>query len=86
MVARSTDDRIGADTLPSSQAGSRSAAPTCACLNPRRRRSAADARLLDSYDGKQIVGRSIDLGEPVVYVSMNYRSVPPAPPISGSEC
>ena len=26
-----------------------------------------------SYDGGVIVDRSIDLGEPVVYVSMNYR-------------
>ena len=26
-----------------------------------------------SYDGGVIVDRSIDLGEPVIYVSMNYR-------------
>ena len=26
-----------------------------------------------TYDGKAIVDRSIDLGMPVVYVSMNYR-------------
>lgn len=26
-----------------------------------------------SYDGGVIVQRSIDLGEPVVYVSLNYR-------------
>ena len=28
-----------------------------------------------SYDGNVIVKRSIEMGEPVVYVSMNYRYV-----------
>jgi hypothetical protein len=28
-----------------------------------------------SYNGSAIVSRSIELGEPVVYVSMNYRCV-----------
>jgi len=27
------------------------------------------------YDGATIVSRSVDLGKPVVYVSMNYRYV-----------
>ena len=28
---------------------------------------------IHSYDGSVIVRRSVDLGEPVIYVSMNYR-------------
>lgn len=31
--------------------------------------------IVRSYDGNVIVKRSIELGEPVVYVSMNYRYV-----------
>ena len=33
------------------------------------------AKRFGSYDGNVIVKRSIELGEPVVYVSMNYRYV-----------
>lgn len=31
---------------------------------------------LSRYDGKPIVSRSVDMGKPIIYVSMNYRYSP----------
>ena len=56
------------------QAGSNLAVLTCTCFDITLQCSNdADTVPCHSYDGKIVVDRSVALGEPVIYVSMNYR-------------